>query len=72
MLARKTAQASALKDGQINIFGDRDTRSRSRKVPRNTGAKQRGATRNAAAPASDLDSRLEKAVCIAFRLGGED
>jgi hypothetical protein len=61
-----------MKDGRINISGDRDIRIRSRKVPVNTGAKPRGATRKAPAPASDLDSRLEKAARIAFRLGGED
>lgn len=66
----KSARAIGSKDSRINVFGDRDTRSRN--VRRNIGAKPPGATRKAAAPASSVASRLEKAARIAFHLGGED
>jgi hypothetical protein len=70
MLPSKSTQAIESQDSRVNSHGDRNPRSRNAKG--NAGKKPRQAIRRAAAPASSVDSRLEKVARIAFRLGGED
>ena len=71
MLPSKATHATGLKGSRININRDRDTQPRN--VEKNIGTKRRKAFKKAAAPASSLESRLEKARRVAFNLlGGED